>query len=71
MATLAGLGRRPYIHCLITTSTVSTGVNLPGVGHVAVLSTGFGAYEVAQMIGRCGRRTMGFARSARAGPART
>jgi hypothetical protein len=48
------------IHLLISTSKLSAGVNLPGIRHVCIHSASQNQAELAQMIGRCGRKGMGF-----------
>jgi hypothetical protein len=57
---LAGL-RDGRVQLIVTTSTLSTGVNVAGLNHVAIWSPEFTDADVAQMIGRCGRVEMGFA----------
>jgi hypothetical protein len=57
---------------IVTTTTLATGVNVDGIEHIAIwndpvnsslLSTkqSFSSHELAQMIGRCGRWSPGFA----------
>jgi hypothetical protein len=46
---------------IVSTSTLSTGVNIDGVRNVAIMSRDFDKNDIAQMIGRCGRRKPGFA----------
>jgi hypothetical protein len=46
---------------VISTATISQGVDLKGVGHVAIRGKNFDDVAITQMIGRCGRRDIGFA----------
>jgi hypothetical protein len=52
---------RGRMRILVTTSKLAAGVNLPGIRHVAIFNAGPNLAELAQMIGRCGRRTIGWA----------
>jgi superfamily II DNA or RNA helicase len=53
--------RHRRIHLIVSISTLTAGVNLPFIGHVALHSATSELATLAQMIGRAGRGDFEFA----------